>query len=185
MNKEEKSKPAKMAEKEEKMKQKASKLASKLKGVGKAVTSATVLLAIVLFAGCQNLTPASRANDASYGDQEPSLVINGSSNTVTFTVTIGDGIYADASGGGDSQTSSPVQTTDIKPDIKAAVGAGATASGAAGNNPDFMSTAANALFGWLGVNKGVTLTDTEKAAATAAAKAACTDGSCALPAATP
>jgi hypothetical protein len=177
MNKQEKSKVEKMQEKAERMKDKAVKFAAKLKGPVKG--AATALLAMALLSGCQDLTPASRANDASYGDQEPSIVINGSSNTVNFTLTIGDGIYADASGGGDTQTASPVQTTDIKPDIKAAVGAGATASGGGGNNPDFMSTAANALFGWLGLNKGVTLTDSEKAAATAAAKAACTDGSCA------
>lgn len=177
MKKEIKAKTDKMLEKAERMKDKAIKLASKLKGPVKG--AATALLALVLFAGCQTVDPASRSNNAGYGDIAPRVSINGNSNTVSITNIVGDGVYASADGGGDAQTASPVQTTDIKPDIKAAVGAGATASGAAGNNPDFMSTAANALFGWLGINKGVTLTDTEKAAATEAVKAACTDGSCA------
>jgi hypothetical protein len=181
MKKEIKPKTDKMLEKAEKMKDKAVKFASKLKGPAKGAASATAILAMVLLAGCQETIPSARSNQAGYGDFEPSIVLNGSSNNVTLNITIGDGVYADASGGGDSQTASPVQTTDVKPDIKAAVGAGATASGAAGNNPDFMSNAVNAVYGWLGLNKGVTLTDAEKASATAAAKAACTDGSCALP----
>ena len=182
MNKEVKSKAEKMVEKAERMKDKAVKLAAKLKGPAKG--TATALLAMALLSGCQDTIPSARSNQSGYGDFEPSIVLNGSSNSVTLNITIGDGVYADASGGGDTQTASPVQTTDVKPDIKAAVGAGATASGAAGNNPDFMSNAVNAVYGWLGLNKGVTLSDSEKAAATAAVKAACTDGSCA-PAATP
>jgi hypothetical protein len=184
MNKQEKSKVEKMMEKTERMKDKAVKFASKLKAPVKGTASATAILCMVLLSGCQDTIPSARSNQAGYGDFEPSIVLNGSSNSVTLNITIGDGVYADASGGGDSQATTPTQTTDVKPDIKAAVGAGATASGAAGNNPDFMSNAVNAVYGWLGLNKGVTLTDAEKASATAAAKAACTDGSCA-PAATP
>jgi hypothetical protein len=166
------------------MKDKAVKLAAKLKGPAKSAALGFAIVAFMLLTGCQNTDPASRSNKAEYGDVAPRIVIEGSSNIVTVTNIVGDGVYASADGGGDSQATSPVQTTDVKPDIKAAVGAGATASGGGGNNPDFMTTAANALFGWLGVNKGVTLTDAEKASATAAAKAACTDGSCA-PAVTP
>jgi hypothetical protein len=181
MNKEVKPKAEKMVEKAERMKDKAVKLAAKLKGPAKGAATATAMLAVILFVGCQTADPASRSNNATYGDFEPRVTVNGSSNVVSVVVTVGDGVYASADGGGDTQSNTPTQTTDVKPDIKAAVGAGATASGAAGNNPDFMSNAVNAVYGWLGLNKGVTLTDSEKAAATAAAKAACTDGSCTLP----
>lgn len=175
----EKSKPEKMKEKEEKMQSKKNKLATQLKGVAKKTATATAMIAAMMVVGCQTADPASRSNQAAYGDQEPNIEINGSSNTVTVTITIGDGVYASADGGGDTQSNTPTQTTDVRPDIKAAVGAGATASGAAGNNPDFMSIAVQAVYGWLGSNKGVTLTDSEKAAATAAATAACKDGNCA------
>jgi hypothetical protein len=169
-----KTKPDKMKEKEEKMKAKENKLAAQLKGVSKAVATATTILAMVILAGCQNTDPASRSNKAEYGDIAPRIVIEGCSNVVSVTNIVGDGVYASADGGGDSQATTPTQTTDVKPDIKAAVGAGSTASGAAGNNPDMISNFVNMFSGWLGANKGVILTAPEKAALTAA----CSDGSC-------
>jgi hypothetical protein len=167
-----------MKENKEKMKAKKQTMKDRLKGVTKTAATAATLIAVMLFAGCQTADPASRSNTATYGDLEPRITINGSSNYVHVAMTIGDGVIASADGGGDTQSNTPTQTTDVRPDIKAAVGAGATASGAAGNNPDFMSTAVQAVYGWLGANKGVTLTDSEKAAATAAATAACADGNC-------
>ena len=160
------------------MKEMKAKLQGKLKGTA---TSVVCLMVIsMMMVGCQTADPASRSNDASYGDLEPRVTVNGSSNYINVAITIGDGVLASADGGGDTQSNTPTQTTDVKPDIKAAVGAGATASGAAGNNPEFMSTAVQAVYGWLGANKGVTLTDSEKASATAAATAACADGNCTL-----
>jgi hypothetical protein len=170
-----KSKTEKMKEKEAKMKDKANKLSTQLKGVSKAVATATTLLAMAILAGCQNTDPASRSNKAEYGDIAPRIVIEGCSNVVSVTNIVGDGVYASADGGGDSQATSPTQTTDVKPDIKVAVGAGSTASGAAGNNPDMISNFVNMFSGWLGTNKGVTLTEPEKASLSAA----CADGSCA------
>jgi len=172
-----KSKPAKMQEKEAKMKKKENKLLKQLTGAATKAATATSMLALMFLAGCQDTNPASRSNEAGYGDFEPSVVINGSSNSVTVRVAVGDGVYAKADGGGDSQATSPTQTTDVKPDIKVAVGAGSTATGAAGNNPDMISNFVNMFSGWLGTNKGVTLTEPEKASLTAA----CTDGSCAPP----
>jgi hypothetical protein len=170
-----KSKPAKMQEKEAKMKKKENKLLKQLTGVATKVATATAMLALMLLAGCQDTNPASRSNEAGYGDFEPSVVINGSSNSVTVRVAVGDGVYAKADGGGDSQATTPTQTTDVKPDIKAAVGAGATASGAAGNNPEMITGFISMVSGWLSANKGVNLSETEKASLSAA----CADGSCA------
>jgi hypothetical protein len=172
-----KPKPDKLKEKEEKMKTKQNKLAAQLKGVSKAVATATTILAMVILAGCQNTDPASRSNKAEYGDIAPRIVIEGCSNVVSVTNIVGDGVYASADGGGDSQATTPTQTTDVKPDIKAAVGAGATASGAAGNNPEMITSFISMVSGWLSANKGVTLTEPEKASLTAA----CADGSCAPP----
>ena len=119
-----KSKPDKMKEKQEKMKAKALKLATQLKGVTKTATAVALIAILGMVTGCQDTTPASRSNTASYGDMEPSIVVNGSSNTVYVTITIGDGVYADASGGGDSQATTPTQTTDTKPETAVTVGAG-------------------------------------------------------------
>ena len=172
-----KPKPDKLKEKEEKMKIKENKLAAQLKGVVKTAATATALVAVMMLSGCQTTDPASRSNRAEYGDICPHIDINGSSNVVSVTNIVGDGVYASADGGGDSQATTPTQTTDVKPDIKAAVGAGATASGAAGNNPEMITSFIGMVSGWLSANKGVTLTEPEKASLTAA----CSDGSCAPP----
>jgi len=172
-----KSKPEKMKDKEIKMKAKKNKLTARLKGVAKTTAAASALIAVMMLSACQTTDPASRSNRAEYGDICPRIDINGSSNVVSVTNIVGDGVYASADGGGDSQATTPTQTTDVKPDIKAAVGAGATASGAAGNNPEMITSFISMVSGWLSTNKGVNLSDTEKASLSAA----CADGSCAPP----
>jgi len=125
-----KTKPDKMKEKQTKMKEKKEKLAQKLRGAVKTVATATALLVILgVVTGCQNTKPASRSNEATYGDLKPNIVVNGSSNTVYITIDIGDGVYADASGGGDSQDTTPTQTTDTKPEVAVGVGGGSAGTG--------------------------------------------------------
>lgn len=169
-----KSKPEKMKEKEEKMKEKKAKLERKLKGAAKAVATATALLALALVTGCQDTVPSARSNQAGYGDFEPSVVINGSSNTVNLAVTVGDGIYATADGGGDSQATTPTQTTDVKPEV--AVGVGGGSAGTGGGSQETGPTAAvlNALKGL-----GNLITPQNEKAVTEAVKSACKDGNCA------
>jgi hypothetical protein len=123
--KQKKSKPAKMQEKEEKMKAKRKKLVSKLKG------SAVAVGLLVFVTGCQNADPASRSNHSEYGDMAPRIVIEGCGNTVHVTIKIGDGLYASADGGGDEQRNSPTQTTDTKPEVAVGVGGGMAGTGAA------------------------------------------------------
>jgi len=125
-----KPKTEKMKEKEEKMKAKANKLATQLKGVTKpTVTACCIIAAMLAMTGCQDTNPASRSNDATYGDFEPRVVINGSSNTVSVVITVGDGVYASADGGGDSQATTPTQTTDTKPEVAVGVGGGSAGTG--------------------------------------------------------
>lgn len=127
MKKRVKSKPAKMQEKENKMKMKKAKLAMKLKGVAVAIGL------LVFVSGCQTADPASRSNKAEYGDIIPKISIEGTSNVVHVTITIGDGVYASADGGGDTQSNTPTQTTDTKPEV--AVGLGGSSVGTGGKKP--------------------------------------------------
>lgn len=165
-----KPKPAKMQEKEEKMQQKKDKLQQKLKGV--AVSTATVV-ALLIMAGCQTADPASRSNNATYGDQEPRVTINGSSNYVHLAITIGDGVYASADGGGDTQSNTPTQTTDTKPEV--AVGVGGGSAGTGGGSPTAGLT--DKLMAAL-KSTGI-LTESNTKEVKAAVDAACADGSCA------
>lgn len=168
-----KSKPAKMQEKRDKMKEKAKKLASQLKGVVKAASTAATVLAVMILAGCQDTKPASRSNEASYGDLEPSIVVNGSSNTVYVTIDIGDGVYADASGGGDSQATTPTQTTDTKPEVAVGVGGGSAGTGGATPTAGLTDKAMSVLRG-LGV-----LNPSNESAIKTALESACSGETCA------
>jgi hypothetical protein len=103
------------------------------------------MLAFALITGCQETQPASRSNTATYGELEPSIVVNGSSNVVYIAITIGDGVYADASGGGDSQATTPTQTTDTKPEVAVGVGGGSAGTGSATPAAGPISKAANAV----------------------------------------
>ena len=103
------------------------------------VAGATVCLvaAVMLLAGCQSADPASRSNRTDYGGM--SVVINGNHNRVT--VDIGDGVTSDASGGGDTQTSTPTLSTDVTTKAAAAWGASSAANeGSPGQSGDFISS---------------------------------------------
>lgn len=157
-----------------KMKTKKEILKAKLKGVTKTAPGVATLLAVMMFAGCQTADPASRSNRASYGDLEPRITINGSSNTVSFAMTIGDGVLASADGGGDTQSNSPVQTTDTKPEV--AVGVGGGSAGTGGGSQETGPTAA-VLYALKGL--GNLITPENEKAVTEAVSAACKDGNCA------
>jgi len=168
-----KPKTDKMKEKQEKMKAKASKLATQLKGATKTATAIALLVILGVVTGCQDTKPASRSNDAAYGDFEPSIVINGSSNVVTVAITIGDGVYADASGGGDSQSTTPTQTTDTKPEVAVGVGGGSAGTGSATPASGLLDKATNALKGVTGLG-----TPTNETSVNPAVNSSCTDGNC-------
>jgi hypothetical protein len=166
-----KSQADKMKEKKDKMKTKKENLKAKLKG--KVAVAGAVACLAVLLAGCQTADPASRSNEAAYGDLEPRITINGSSNTVSFTMTIGDGVLASADGGGDTQSNTPTQTTDTKPEVAVGVGGGSAGTGGGSPTSGLTDTILNALRG-LGL-----VTDSNTKEVKAAVDAACTDGSCA------
>ena len=134
-----------MKEKKEKMKAKKESMKARLKGVSKTVATAAPLIAIMLFAGCQTADPASRSNTATYGDFEPRITINGSSNCVHVVVTIGDGVIASADGGGDTQSNTPTQTTDTKPEVAVGVGGGSAGTGTSAPAAGLLDKAKNAI----------------------------------------
>ena len=80
-----------------------------------------------LFTGCQTADPASRSNRTSYRDIRAE--INGCSNSLT--ITVGDGLYASADGGGDAMEATATQTTDTKPEVAVGVGGGSAGTGGA------------------------------------------------------
>lgn len=91
---------------------------AKVKGkckVGKCCAALALLLA--LCAGCMDTNPASRQTTADYGDIVVKFSEGCSSNYVS--IVIGDGAIAsaDSAGSTETQTTSPTQTTDVKPDI--------------------------------------------------------------------
>ena len=150
-----------------------------------ATCAAAVLALLVLCAGCltsnpaQTTIPASRLTQAEYGDIYAS--ITGDSNTVTFT--IGDGAIADASGGGDAQTTgqrlenTPTQTTDVNPEIAAAWAGGSAGTGGSkptSNLTESLKKAGNAA--WDKLNSGQKITAEEAKAITD-----CANGSCEEP----
>jgi len=105
------------------------------------VRVATVLLlmtvGVVFLAGCQTADPSSRSNLADYGGM--SIVVNGNNNRVT--IDVGDGVTSDASGGGDTQTSTPTLSTDVTTKAAAAWGASSAANeGSPGQSGDFISS---------------------------------------------
>jgi len=122
-----------------------------------------MMLAVAALAGCQSADPASRSNRTAYRD----IYVSDSSNV---TLKVGDGLYASADGGGDSQRNTPTQTTDVKPEVAAAWG-GASA-GTGGARPTAGLTAA-ALAAWDKLTGGGKLTAGE-----AQAIRDCVDGNC-------
>ena len=83
-----------------------------------------IMVSGIALAGCQSADPASRSNSTRYRD----IYVSNASNV---TLTVGDGLYADASGGGDTQSNTPTQTTETKPEIAAAWAGGSAGTGGA------------------------------------------------------
>lgn len=128
-------------------------------------TLASLLLcasAALLSGGCQTADPASRSNRASYRDIYAE--VNGGSNCVT--ITIGDGLYASADGGGDRQDSAATQTTDTRPEVAVGVGGGSAGTGGASPSSGIVGAALEKLVSILdGSAPAGTKLSTEEAAA--------------------
>ncbi len=133
------------------------------------VLSMMICAGVLLYAGCQSADPASRSNRTAYRDIYAEL--NGSSNVVN--ISVGDGLYADASGGGDSQENTATQTTDTKPEVAVGLGGGSAGTGGASPTSGIVGEALNKLMAYLGGNKSSTLTTEEAAALTQCVEGAC------------
>lgn len=127
-----------------------------------------MLAAAALIGGCQTADPASRSNRTAYRDIR--VDVNGCSNTVNMTV--GDGLYASADGGGDTQSNTPTQTTDTKPEVAVGVGGGSAGTGGASPQSGLTDKIVAAL-----KSAGI-IGDGETEAAAKAVSDACADGSC-------
>lgn len=124
--------------------------------------SALILSASTLLSGCQTADPASRSNRTSYRDIRAE--INGTSNTLT--ITVGDGLYASADGGGDALENTPTQTTDTKPEVAVGVGGGSAGTGGAAPQSGIVGAALEKLMSILGGTAPAgTKLSTEEAAA--------------------
>jgi len=117
--------------------------------------------------------PASRSNDTRYGTIGP--VVKGNNNTVH--VTVGDGTVSDASGGGDTQTSTPTQTNDIRPEVAVGVGGSSAGTGNAKPGGNILESGLNKLAGLLSGKTDVPKLTKEEADAIKA----CVDGNCEVP----
>ncbi len=173
------SKPQKLADKRAKAAAKKARLAAKLKkgktamknrAVTTTTATASVLFAVLALAGCQTADPASRSNRAAYRDIYAE--VRGVSNTVC--ITVGDGLYASADGGGDKQDSAATQTTDTKPELAVGVGGGSAGTGGAQPSSGIVGAALEKLMGIVGgtAAKGAALTPSEAQAISAACAAA-------------
>jgi hypothetical protein len=179
------SKPQKLADKRAKAAAKKARLAAKLKKgktamKNRAVTTTTAtasvlfaVLALLALTGCQTADPASRSNRAAYRDIYAE--VRGVSNTVC--ITVGDGLYASADGGGDKQDSAATQTTDTRPEVAVGVGGGSAGTGGAAPQSGIVGDALKKLMSIVGgtAPEGTKLTAEEAAAVTACANGACAD----------
>lgn len=176
------SKPQKLADKRAKAAAKKARLAAKLKkgktamknrAVTTTTATASVLFAVLALAGCQTADPASRSNRAAYRDIYAE--VRGASNTVC--ITVGDGLYASADGGGDKQDSAATQTTDTRPEVAVGVGGGSAGTGGAAPQSGIVGDALKKLMSIVGgtAPEGTKLTAEEAAAVTACANGACAD----------
>lgn len=125
----------------------------------------------LIYSGCQTADPASRSNRTSYRDIRAE--INGCSNSLT--ITVGDGLYASADGGGDTQSNSPTQTTDTRPEVAVGVGGGSAGTGGATPSSGIVGAALEKLMSILG---GTAPAGTKLTADEAAAISDCADGLC-------
>lgn len=173
-----KSKPDKLSDKRKKAAAKKARLDAKLKK-GKTMKNSTIttagataLAALLMLAGCQTADPASRSNRASYRDIRAEIA--GVSNTIH--ITVGDGLYASADGGGDKQESSAAQTTDTKPEIAVGVGGGSAGTGGATPQSGIVGAALEKL---MSIISGTAPTGTKLTTEEASAISACANGNCA------
>ena len=175
-----KSKPEKLLTKRAKAAAKKARLAAKLKKGKTAMKNrtittagATALAALLMLSGCQTADPASRSNRASYRDIRAEIF--GTSNTIH--ITVGDGLYASADGGGDKQDSAATQTTDTRPEVAVGVGGGSAGTGGAAPQSGIVGDALKKLMSIVGgtAPEGTKLTAEEAAAVTACANGACAD----------
>ena len=175
------SKPTKLAAKRKKAAAKKARLTARLKK-GKAkvksitTTTATALAALLMLTGCQTADPASRSNRASYRDIRAEIA--GTSNTIH--ITVGDGLYASADGGGDRQDSSATQTTDTKPEVAVGLGGGSAGTGGATPQSGIVSAALEKLMSIVGgtAPAGTKLTTEEASAINTCVSGNCADGNC-------
>lgn len=153
----------------EKVKAKVAKAREKVKAkVGKAAKCCSVLGAIVLVlaeVGCMDTNPASRATNST--DEIGDILVrfeNCSNCTGTVNLTKGDSALAsaDSSGSTETQTATPTNTTDIRPQTDVNTTGGRSAG--------VLESMVGAFGTWLATPSG-------KAAAESAA--ACPDGKCA------
>jgi len=135
----------------------------------KSCVMGAALALLIIAAGCQSLVPASRSNDTRYGTIGP--VVKGNNNTVH--VTVGDGTVSDASGGGDTQTNTPTQTTETKPEVALGFGGSSVGTGNAKPGGNVLTDAFNKLSGLIGGTSSAKLTKPE-----ADALKGCIDGNC-------
>jgi hypothetical protein len=141
----------------------------------------TALTAAALIGGCQSADPASRSNQTRYRDAGRTQIdIRGSSNTVSVTNTVGDGLLATADGGGDTQSNTPTHTVTTTPEVAVGVGGGSAGTGGAVPSSGIVGEALNKLMSLVGGSSAERLT-----AAEAAAIRECVDGNCEIPPATP
>ena len=119
-------------------------------------------------AGCQTADPASRSNRTRYGGIRIS-------QSTGVTLTIGDGLIASADGGGDTQSNSPVQTTDTKPEVAVGLGGGTAGTGGAKPAAGLTEAAASAVSKLLGIGNG---RGEKLSADEARAIKDCADGNC-------
>lgn len=127
---------------------------AKVKGKCKGAKPCVAIALLALLCGCATSEPASRLTRAEYGDIKIDLT---DARNCTVTLTLGDGALssADAEDTNETQTATPTNTTDIKPDVDVNTTGGRTAG--------FLETAINAGAALIGTGN---------------AKSGCTDGSC-------
>ena len=133
------------------------------------------LAACAALAGCLGANPAARSNHAAYRDIGARIEINGASNVVSITNSVGDGIYADASGGGDAMENTPTQTTTTKPEVAVGVGGGTAGTGGSTPSSGIVGEALNTLMAILG---GTAPAGTKLTTAQADALKECINGNC-------
>lgn len=131
-----------------------------------------VMALVAIITGCQTVDPASRSNRTSYRDLY--VQIEGTSNTVEMTV--GDGLYASADGGGDSQENTATQTTDTKPEVAVGVGGGSAGTGGATPSSGIVGAALEKV---MSILSGKAPADTKLTKEEADAITGCVGGLCA------